>query len=278
MEPSTVMNPPINEDSRQHVRVGICGWNDETRAVIDQLRQSVIASHHQFTITVICDPAREGFLHTNGSYHDRITFVVGDPTHRSVLANAGIEALDDLVILGDRSEGSSAEHADHRSLMIALAAHDLRPDLHTVVEVRSSENREHFDRLPNVEIVSIQEVSEKLLAQAAVSPGITGVFMELLTATQDSNEVYIVPVPERWVGWSFQSIYSAVVESVEAVVPLGYRVSRHAADGRPVVILNPTQKRTTKEGVVNWRGYELRRGDHLVLIAYEEPDWSAPTD
>jgi len=39
------------------------------------------------------------------------------------------------------------------------------------------------------------------------------------------------------------------------------------------VVLNPDQKATTKNGVVNWRGYTLQQGDHLVLIAYEEPSW-----
>lgn len=263
---------PEIEQSPPRSRVGICGWNEEARAVVDQLREPTIACHHEFLVTVICDPARESLGKANGSYHDNVTFVVGDPCRRRVLENAGLSSFDDLVILGNEGEDGNAEHADHRSLMIALAAHDLRPDLHTVVEVLDSENREHFERLANVEIVSIQELSEKLLAQAAISPGITEVFMELLTATEDSNEVYIVPVPDRWVGWSFQSIYGAIVESGEPVVPLGYRVS-HEEDGRPVVVLNPGQKPGKKRGVVNWRGYELRGADSLVLVAYEEPRW-----
>jgi hypothetical protein len=186
------------------------------------------------------------------------------------LKSAGIGDFDSLVILADRSDEASAKYTDHRSLMVALAANSIKPDLHIVVEVINSEHREHFERIPHTEIVSVQELSEKLLAQAVISPGITEVFFKLLTATADSNEIYVVSIPESWEGLEFQEVYREFLARDEPVIPLGYRCVSEEG-GEPVVILNPHFKEGRTRGAVNWRRYKLQQGDALVAMAYEEP-------
>jgi len=269
---STSKTRPRTETPAPETTIGICGWSSEARSVIEQLRETVIAAHHSFSVTVISEPERTGFSQqTNGDLHEHARFVIGDPTRRLVLKNAGVREFRSLVILADRSDPESAAYSDHRALMIALSATAVNPSLHVIVELLHSENREHFERLPTVEVVSVEELAEKLLAQAVVNPGITDVYLELLTATEDSNEVYIVPVPEPWVGRSFQEIYADLLQAGEAVIPIGYRTPEPNGSGQ-VVILNPRTKERTRDGVSNWRGYNLEQGDGLVVIAYEEPD------
>lgn len=257
----------------REVHIGICGWNDQARAVIDQLREEVISSRYTYQITVICNPRDTRFdSKGNDCLHENVRFVVGDPSRRLVLRNAGIAGFDSLVIMADLATVETAEFSDHRSLMIALAAADVAPDLHIVAEVLKSENREHFRRIPNVEIVSVEDLAEKLLAQAVISPGITQVYLELLTATEDSNEIYIVPVPPPWIGRSFQSLILELADSERQIIPLGYR--RPSRTGRPPrIVLNPGHKKTESDGLVSWRHYELEEGDALVVLAYEEPAW-----
>ena len=259
----------------QETTLGICGWSAEARSVIEQLQESVIAAHHSYSVTVISEPGRTGFSeHANGDLHEHVRFVIGDPTRRRVLRNAGVKEFRSLVILADRSGPEAAAYSDHRALMIALSATAVNPSLHVIVELLHSENREHFEQLPTVEVVSVEELAEKLLAQAVVNPGITGVYLELLTATEDSNEVYIVPVPEPWIGESFQDVYAELLQTGEAVIPIGYRTPEPGGSGQ-VVILNPSTKEQTRRGVTSWRGYALQEGDGLVVLAYEQPDLAA---
>jgi voltage-gated potassium channel len=250
--------------------VGICGWNPQAKAVIEQLTESVVSNHHKFDVTVIDVAGKYGFGSGDEESYEDVKFVMGDPTRRKLLKSAGIGDFDSLVILADRSDKASAKYTDHRSLMVALAANSIKPDLHIVVEVINSEHREHFERIPHTEIVSVQELSEKLLAQAVISPGITEVFFKLLTATADSNEIYVVSIPESWEGLEFQEVYREFLARDEPVIPLGYRCVSEEG-GEPVVILNPHFKEGRTRGAVNWRRYKLQRGDALVAVAYEEP-------
>lgn len=266
--PGAAVATPVK---RHAIRVGLCGWNDETRQIVRQLHQGVISAHWDIQITVICDPAQRTQVAENGCTR-KVSFVFGDPTRGEMLDAAGVRDLDTLVILADRSR-AAVRFSDHRALMICLAARALHPSLHQVVELVRSENQEHFERLDGVEIVSVEDLAEKLLAQAVISPGISLVYQELLTATEDSNEIYVVPVPDRWLGETFEKVADEVQGLAPPVIALGYRVTPPGGH-LPVVVLNPAiEETTTDEGIVDWRQRPFAPGDRLVVMAYEEPSW-----
>lgn len=250
-------------------RIGICGWNAEARAILEQLHDPVV--QHEFLVTILTPPGSGPENGRESTLYENVSFVFGDATQRRVLQNAGIASMETLVILADAKTEEARRYVDHRSLITALAARDVSPDVRIVAEVVDPTHQEHFQRIPGVEIVSVQNLAEKILAQAVMSPGITGIFMDLLTASRDSNEIYLIPVPERWHGKTFQELYLERADSDQVVV-LGYETP--APDGGGVVqILNPSQERQERSGVVDWRGYELAAEDRLIVIAYEEPQW-----
>lgn len=257
---------------RREIKVGICGWNPESRDIIAQLQAPVISRKYKFSLKIICRPnvpvATES--EKNG-VPENVSFVFGDPLKREVLRNAGISEFRSLVIVADRSTPEAAKYSDHRSLMIALAARDLNKGLHLVVEVLESENREHFESIKDLEIVSVEDLAEKIMAQTVISPGITEVFERLLTATKDTNEIYLAPVPKPWLGKTFCEIYRGILESKEEVCLLGYESWNSQRDR--VLILNPSRNRKERNGAVNWQEYEMNEGDSLVVMAYELPDW-----
>lgn len=258
----------VTQRRQRATRIGICGWNHEAKAIIRQLQESVSATHQDFRITIIVDPARKG---VEAECSRNVRFVFGDPTRSAVLENSGIKNLDSLVVLGARGDVEGERISDHRTLIICLAAKEVNPDIHLIAEVFRSENHEHFQRIPGVEIVSLEDLGEKLLAQAVISPGITSVFLELLTATEDSNEIYIVSIPSRWVGLSFDQIARHIEQGDPPILPLGYRRRHH--DGHSVVVLNPRIRKSERQEVVDWRLQPLGGDDALVVMAYEEPNW-----
>jgi len=255
-------------DSRRTARIGICGWNVEAQAVIRQLQETVIASHQEFEITVIDGPTTED---VKAECTRNVRFVFGDPTRREILDNAGVGEMEALVVLADRSSAQSERASDHRALVVCLAAREANPGLHLIAEVLESENQEHFQRIADVEIVSVEDLAEKLLAQAVISPGITTVFLELLTATEDSNEIYVVPVPECWLGRPFGRIAEDIQSDDFPAVALGYRTTTR--DGRAVTVLNPRKRKAQRHGVVDWWQQPLAESDALVVMAFEEPSW-----
>lgn len=251
----------------------LCGWGPRGRAVLEQLAASTLVQHQKFRVRVLLDGASPPAAEPED---DDLRFVVGDPTRRRVLETAGVARCDHLLILSQAAGGAQVRQADHRTLVIALAALDLHPDLHVVAEVHDSHHLEHFERLPNTEAVSIREVSEKLMAQAVVSPGIGRVFTELLTATADSNEIYFVPVPERWRGETFRQVGDGMAGPGTPALLLGYSTP-HPESGSTVLVLNPSPDWTLRGGVEDWRDHVLTAADTLVVMAYEQPSWHLPT-
>lgn len=230
------------EPRRRSLRVGIAGGAAEAPALTRRLEEWARAGGRELSTVAFGEEARTRFG----------------------LERGGIDGLDCLLVPGERDGKSSAGCVDHESLLVALAASELRPDLHVVVRIHDPRSRVHFLRLPGAEVVSTGEIAEKLLAQAAVSPGITEVYMELLTATDDSNEIYLVPVPERWLGRSYRSVDEELIGSsceAEPVIALGYRTP--CPDGGPAeVVLDPCG-----------RGHRFGAGDSLIVLAYGAPAW-----
>lgn len=265
--------PPRRENHIRDRRIAFCGWNDQAPDVIRQLQEQVVEARQRFHIKVVTDRLTEKSLGKKGpEVYKNVSFVFGDPTRQEVLASAGLAEMDGALILAEGVNGEGNRCADHRSLMVALAARAVQEDLHLVAQVLESRHQEHFRRIPNLEIVSLEDLAEKLLAQAAISPGISAVYHNLLTATSDTNEIYVVPVPPVWVGRSFQKLYLELMDNGEEVVLLGYATPREP-DTERVVVLNPRQRKGERHGVVDWRGYELQPQDRLVVLAYEQPDW-----
>lgn len=232
--------PGASAPRRRSLRVGIAGCTEAAQGLARQLETWARVDDHDLSVVAFADARTRGGLE-----------------------RGGIDGLDCLVVPAERAGTRSLAQADHESLLVALASSSLRPDLHVVVEILDPRSRVHFARLPGTEVVSTGEIAEKLLAQAAVSPGITAVYMELLTATDESNEIYVVPVPERWIGRTYRSVDEALIGSTgttEPVIPLGYRTPPPTG-GRAEVVLDPAG------------GHRLGPGDSLVVLAYAEPAW-----
>ncbi len=271
---------------RRTIRIGICGWDASSRRFVEELKRGELAESREFSIVVIDDIDEDRLVAVqdeNGlrrieprdTEHlpEGVRFVIGDPTRRQVLSQAGISELDSLVILEKPGEPADGAASDHRALVISLTARALQPRVHIVVELVRPESREHFDGLGQIDLVCVDDLTEKLLAQAVVSEGISAIYSELLHATHGSNEIYVVPVPGHWIGRTFEEAYLHLAEAEsQAILPIGYQVG--GADGRaPVKVLNPPRKRQVVEEAERWRAHAFEDGDSLIVLADKEPSW-----
>jgi len=274
--------PPDTGILRDHYV--ICNWNDLGDAIIRELHASVLGERR--AIVIVTDrpqdvPQTEPES-DDDPYHN-VFVVPGDPTSDRVLARANIEQASTAIVLSDPREG---RRADTKSVLIALAIEAIEPRVHTIVELLSSRSRIHFRYTHVDEVVCTDELTEKLLAQSAITHGLSDLYLRLLTATEDTNEVYVVDVPEPFLGRTYRELEHALVEyACEDIILVGVQTEEaKTEDGQPVynhhaqeihtrvLTINPHCLDNLPPGSPHkHRDYILQPGDKLFLIAYNPP-------
>ena len=241
--------------------VVICGWHDGALEIVRQIREDIVRD--RWEIVVVAENVSEkhrALLNEHGIRH-----IQSDPADKAALREAGICSAARGIILADRSAGKAA---DAQSILIALAIESLNAEVHTAVEIIESPNRSHFERTRIDEIVCVSEIGEKLLAQAALTHGLTEFYTRLLTTTSDTNEIYVVDLCDDLVGKTFVEAEEALADG--DFIPIGIR-----SDG--VTTINPRLAATATEeyntaGMRDRDTYKLRKVDQLVVIAYSKPE------
>ena len=276
---SHVINSDPRRETVKNTRVAICHWTDEAHRIIDHLQTSVLEKHNRYQITVLIDDSEASINGSNASINN-VKFCYGDPTRPEVLTAMGLLDIDTLVILADMdkvflyNDGNKdrVNYADYETLIIAQTAISIKPDIHIVAEVLNSENVGLFNRFTNCELVAVSDLTEKLIAQATITPGLTEVYMRLLTATEDTNEIYFVPIEGALVNKTFSHINEKLITSGIEIIALGYRLGSHDNKDVERIVINPKKEIKISKKLPNSSYYELQKGDALLVMAYEEPE------
>ncbi len=257
----------------------VCNWSRKADAVIRELHANV--GQDMRPIVVVTDQP-EKMPNTTDEQYNAVFTVIGDPVDDAVLMRAGIQTADTAIILADDRE---EKFADTKSIIIALTVESLQPKVHTVVELLDSRNESHFEYTHVDEIICVDTMSEKLLAQASLSHGVSKVFMRLITASDVENEIYFVPVPEQFIGKSYRELERALLTfEAEEMVLIGLVTkevkSRRGKtllndEGKPlidsIVTLNPPSKARKGLSTTITNDYRFVEGDEIIVMAYERP-------
>ncbi len=223
----------------------ICHWNSKAMNIIRELHAPVVKDKR----TIVVIDKEIGEMPKDDEFDD-VYAIHGDPTDDKVLLRANIVEAKSAIILADEKERN---YADSKSILIALAIENLNSRVYTCVEVLDSRNIVHFRRTTVDEIISVSEISEKMLSQAAMNPGITNFFLELLTFQEEGNEMYLVDVPPAFIGKTFGDLFVRLL--------------------RERMILTAIKNRKSKGPTVNPpRKTKLGKGDVIWVIAFSKPD------
>ena len=178
--------------SRNHIV--LCGWHHTAQSLVTQLisrerkprREIVIVDEHADDVQI-----RDPDVHV----------VRGDPTDMEVLKRANAPRAHAAIIPTDWKLPEDVQ--DSRTTLAALAIGELNENIYTCVEVLHTHNRRHVERTGVDEIICLGELSETLVASAAVSHGLSRLMTEILTFNRGS-EIYRVPLPSALAGRSFR--------------------------------------------------------------------------
>ncbi len=239
------------DDSIQSIRdhIVILGWSERVQRIIHELRNEIHRASGDMRPILVITELEGSSIRLD---LERVYFMYGRLNDINVLKRANLAQAHTLLIPATLHE---TEVADGQSVFSLLAALSVNPALRVCVELSRAENGETLSHIQqhnmskgDIEVVSFESVADRLLAQAAISNGVTRVYDHLLSFGADSNELYTTPLDQRWIGKTFRALSSACFD--KEVILLGYQ---HDAD----LVLNPKN-----------REYVFSPGDCAWFMAY----------
>ncbi|MGM0418912.1 MAG: TrkA-related ion transporter [Thermodesulfobacteriota bacterium] len=238
--------------------VVICNANKNLKNIVNELINN--SRNKKYEITIII-PDKEFWLE-NKNLHpdlevDQYNVVYGDPGDPETLKNLNVHNFGAAVILADPRHGDLADAA---STLVAMEIERLNPEIHTVMELINSVNREYIDFSIINEVVCLGDITEKLIAQSCYHPGSMDVFDELLSSEQGTPQVFLPKIPYFLKNKTYKDIYTLMVKHKKPFIPAGF-----VRDDE--YFINPVFETSDDLPVLSGEN------DRLIVIAYElNPD------
>ena len=278
----------------------ICNWSDKGINILRQVRDP--STGFSQPIVIVSEQANTIGIGNDKALFEDVWAVVGDPTLAGVLSRADIQHAETVLILADTGIANettgngvltldwqtgpgtfSPEMSNHTSLidaktiLVGMTIEAMCKHTYTCVELLDARNKVHLERTHINEVICGQEFSSKLLAQASVCHGLTKVHQHLLTATGNTNEIYISELPESFIGQTFETAKRRVRTLPEDLILLGFQRATPTGQvnrfGQKLyttrLFLNPNNGSGRKRGSGQTT---LQRGDKLIIMAYRKPN------
>ncbi|MEB3278482.1 MAG: ion transporter [Lyngbya sp.] len=224
----------------------ICGWNRKAEIIVREYKAAGKAKDTPIVVIAFVDDDRTII---DPALRPIVRFLDDDFTKVTVLEKAGIRRANTCIILSDKSHGRSEQDADARTILAALTAEKLNPNVYTCAELINREYASHL-ALGNVNAYVVsQEHSAFLLAQVALNHGLMEVFGELLSY-QGGNHFYRIPLKSEWVGRTFLDLFIHLKQVHNAIL-----IAVDQSDGGYCV--NPNH-------------YTFQQDDQIILIAQHD--------
>ncbi len=244
----------------------ICNWNQKGNKIVEELHSTLLQENDMARPVIIISEQSVSFP-DSPAFEDTYC-IPGDPASGWKLRNANVPSAFAVIILSKEDE---PEKADTHTIMISMEIAELLDEAevggrrkqrpHIAAEIIDGKNARYLRRAGVNEVISGNELGVKLLAQTAVTPGVSAFMDNLLTYTAESNEIYIVAPPSELIEHhaSFDEIVKYLLsnrDNCEYALLVG--IQRGTP---PVMMVNP--------GDFSFSGLEM--GDKLVIIARKRP-------
>ncbi|MBT4827701.1 MAG: hypothetical protein HON82_03935 [Candidatus Marinimicrobia bacterium] len=274
-------NTKLANDFGVEDHIIICNWTKKSDLLVKELHNPSVEKKRPI-IVITENPQDVPDFEEDETYRG-IMIVKGNPSNEDSLKRAGIESAATVIILADER---LADTADTKTIMTTIAIDHIIPDIHVVAEVLSASNLPFFAYTFVNEIICLELLTERLLAQSCLTPGVSFIFADLLTQSSDTNEIYVEDIPTHYIGKTFQELRKAIVALDEQdIILIGLGSSTEKTDSggeimvdhhgnsimEKVLIINPKAKSKSSSTKYH-KDYKLIKGDQVYLIAYSRPN------
>lgn len=251
--------------------VVICNCNEKVKAIVEELQ----AGHYRPPMDVVLLIQDAVLWQANPSWHPvpqpgpRFVTLYGSPFDPAILSEACISKASVAIILADPRQKNLA---DAQSTLMAVAIEEQNPHVHTVQELILSINREHLKAMHVDEIVCLGDISEKMIAQSCISPGVKNIFEALLTSEKGTPQILLPSLPPALDGATFREIAAQSIRAHAPFIVIGYILNdnKHGRieDAAPRMMV----KRFRINPGGNAKDRPLSAGDQLIVIGYTFPE------
>lgn len=259
------LKPPT---SRFTGHILILGLNQHADNVIKQLHAALHGRHH---ILVVAEGASQMDV-TDPVIYRKVYALDGNPRDTRTLDRANLERAARVIVLAERSEAGG--DGDSQTLMATLAVVSRRRDVPITVELVGEDSLRYTHVLGDLDLVLGRRFAERMAAQAVLNPGITTTFNDLMSFTDDSNEIYAIEPPAELVGGTFREARLFFLERDDLeIVPIGIDRSASGRLGSDVDLAPVTAAHLADED-----RQRIAAGDRLIVLAYHRPELGSASD
>ncbi len=238
----------------------ICNWNEKGINIIKELRAKALKVRK--SIVIISAEIDEKSLPELEELEEfkKIYLVKGDPSNELNLKRAAIMDAFSCIILAQQSAGG---YADAQSILIAMTIKQLCEEkecrkVHVVTEAVDPKNFEHLRKAGCDEIVSASNFALMIIAQSALTPGLSKVYTNLVTVSEETNEIYQLSVPPEYYGKTFEKLGEDVFRKRDTRNPsilIGVKT-------KGKILLNPKKSQFNT----------FEEGDSIFLVSFTYPN------
>jgi len=204
----------------QNRTVVICNFNPNVKQVVEEL--FAVEEYDPIHITLIAQNMALWESHPEWHPDDSagdFRVIEGDPCSRDVLEKAGIRDCGAAIVLADPKH---EDLADAPSALIAMSIEEINPEVHTIMELINSVNRQYIDNHIINEVVCRGDITENLIAQNCFLPGVKDIFHTLLTTRKGTPQIFLPFLPEKYAGKTYKEILLEIIETDVPCIVIGF--------------------------------------------------------
>ena len=254
--------PPKNISNH----IVICNWNEKGLSIVRELRAKALKIKRP--IVIISDEINDEFFNELIEQEEfkKVYLIKGDPANELNLKRANILDGFSCIILSQQSAGN---YADAQSIIIAMSIKQLCEEngckeVHIVAEAVDPKNFGHLNKAGCDEIVSAGDFALRIISQSALTPGLSKVYSNLITVSEETNEIYQLSVPSQYYGKTFEELGLDILKKRDKENPailIGVKSSGE-------ILLNPKQDRFKA----------FKEGDEIFLVSFTYPNLDSLTN
>lgn len=187
----------------------IAGWGREDMGLVRELLGYPLDAHRHVVLV-------DKDIKAPSSHDPYLHYINGSPMEQDVLERAGIDSAEVAIIPTDWRAKSDILR-DSLNTMKMLAVEGCNPEVYSCVEIVKAESCKHLQRTAVDEIICLEDLSVKLLSQAALNHGFSNLIYEL-SDSNSRNRLKKLRLPEEYIGWEFRNLFNSMKRKYDAVV------------------------------------------------------------
>lgn len=258
----------------------LCGWNDNVPFIIQSLMHKNLVTTRK-PITLLCDCPDDSFISTKITGNKELSYVKGDAKNRKDLELAGLQHAEIAIIVSEHQNNHSDPDSETILRVLAIEENCLKletegkrnqKNIYTIAEIHSPQNRDLAKLAKVDEIVSMENITSKILTTSVNNPGVSKMINEILTF-DDYNELYNIHVSnnDRFANKTFDELLPELRKFnvlLMAINVENHRIEQDADNIKKVhnlkrgILTNPIFKEEIE--------YRVSEGDVLIVLAKDQ--------